>query len=68
MKKKRKEGTGRARKRKKPQLRAAGTTPEDKTLLESQARFQSLVEGTAVPIGITDLTGSITYANKALAA
>jgi PAS domain S-box-containing protein len=36
-------------------------------LRESEARFRSLVEGTSVPIGVIDLTGGLTYVNKALA-
>ena len=67
MKKRRKAERGRAEKRKGAQLRSAATTPEGKALGETEADFRSLVEGAAVPICITDLTGDITYVNKALA-
>jgi PAS domain S-box-containing protein len=67
LKKRRKAERGRARKRKGAQPRSAATTPKDKALQESEVKFRSLVESTAVPIGITDLTGDFTYVNKALA-
>jgi len=67
LKKRRKEGRGRAGKRKGAQPRSAATTSGDRALQESEAKFRSLVENTAAPIGITNLTGDFTYVNKALA-
>jgi PAS domain-containing protein len=67
LKKRRKSERGRAGKRKGAQSRSAATTPEGKALRESEADFRSLVENAAVPICISDLTGDLTYANKALA-
>jgi len=67
LKKRRKAERGRAGKRKGVQPRSAATTPKDNALQESEAKFRSLVENTAAPVGITDLTGDFTYVNKALA-
>ncbi|MDD1766004.1 MAG: PAS domain S-box protein, partial [Methanomassiliicoccales archaeon] len=67
MKKRRKAERGRAGKRKGVQTRSAATTPKAKALQESEADFRSLVESAAVPICISDLTGDLTYVNKALA-
>jgi len=67
LKKRRKAERGRAGKRKGLQPRSAATTPKDNALQESEAKFRSLVENTAAPVGITDLTGDFTYVNKALA-
>ncbi len=39
----------------------------ERTLSESEQKFRSLVETTAAPIGIINLTGELTYVNKALA-
>ena len=39
----------------------------EEALRESEEKFRSLVEETAVPIATTDLKGKLTYANKALA-
>jgi PAS domain S-box-containing protein len=36
-------------------------------LRQSEERFRGVVEGTAAGVGITDLTGRLTYANRALA-
>ncbi len=67
MKKRQRAERGRAGKRKGAQPRSAATTSDDRALQESEAKFRSLVENTAAPIGITDLTRDITYVNKALA-
>lgn len=67
MKKRRKAERGRTRKRKGAQPRSDAMIPEGKSLQESEAEFRSLVESAAVPICISDLTGDLTYANKALA-
>jgi len=67
LKKRRKAERGRAGKRKGVQPRSVATTPEGKVLRENEAKFRSLVEDTAVPICISDLTGDLTYLNKALA-
>ena len=37
----------------------------EQTLRESEERFRGLVEGTAASVGIIDLTGRLTYVNKA---
>ena len=39
----------------------------ERMLSESEQKFRSLVETTAAPIGIINLTGEFTYVNKALA-
>jgi PAS domain S-box-containing protein len=67
LKKRRKAERRRAKKREGVQPRSAATTPRDKALRESEAKFRSLVENTAVPIGITDSKGEFAYVNKALA-
>jgi PAS domain S-box-containing protein len=64
--KKRKAG-GRAGKRKGVQPRSVARSSDGMTLRESEARFRGLVENTAAPIGITNVTGELTYVNKALA-
>jgi len=67
LKKRRKAERGRPRKRKEAQPRSATKTSDVRALQESEAKFRSLVENTAAPIGITNLTGDFTYVNKALA-
>lgn len=39
----------------------------ERKLVESEQRFRSLVEGTAAAVAVADLTGRLTYVNKALA-
>jgi PAS domain S-box-containing protein len=39
----------------------------EEALRDSEEKFRSLVEDTAAPVGVTDMTGCFTYVNRALA-
>ena len=46
---------------------ALGTPQKERKLVESEQKFRSLVEDTAAGVAAADLTGQLTYTNRALA-